>query len=216
MQKLRLTFNKPTVKPFVEGDEAVGFRIGIKDGAVQFLPVSDLDSDDVLPISFRSRGGAEATIEGDDISEIVEALDNPHSPFFTLTRVKGGWLEATPWTKSTPPPKFEPHVRLWFPRDQQPKRAAAETSFAEFAKMVTDAQKTIEKFSKVRKAGRPPREVAEAKAIIDQFRNLVSQVQPKKPIIDQIANDPEPEARSFSPNRRRASQGRRSHLSMHH
>lgn len=178
----RLTFNKPTIERYFAGEDATGVRVKIEDGVVQFLPVADKKGADVLPIELRTRGGAEAMVEGTMADDLQQALNNPDGPFFTLSRIKGGWLAAKPWPKDSAPPKFEPHVRSWAPKLVAAASASPSLradSLSAFVDLVRAAEKTVNDFAASKRPGRPPREVLEAKQALDDFRALAAHYTPQ-------------------------------------
>lgn len=185
LKSLRLTFNKPTVGHYFKGEEATGVRVKIEDGVVQFLPVNQTGGKDFLPVEVRERGGAIAIVEGTRAAELAEALHNSAGPFFTLERVKGGWLQATPYPKNSAPAKFEPHVRVWVPKEETAQvvrsvapSVAPATNLPALLQMVRNAQATVAAFQSSKKPGRPPREVLEARQHLEDFRRLAAEIAP--------------------------------------
>lgn len=123
----KMTFNKPAVKMFFLGEDAVGIRIKVEGNAVFFKPVHKIESDepDVVEITDKRRGGAEATIEGSQAGHLLSLLTNPlGNPYYILQRRTGGWMEAVPHAgKGYAPERWEAHIRVW-PRETIPAQAA--------------------------------------------------------------------------------------------
>ena len=115
--RFKLTFNKPAVRQFLEGDDK-GLRIRVDNGVVMFKTSKAADLADAAPLDQRTRGGFEATVEGESAASILENLNNPAGPFFVLKRREGGWVAAEPYKGDDAPPKFEPHVRVWTAREK--------------------------------------------------------------------------------------------------
>jgi hypothetical protein len=186
---MRITFNKPATEQFFRAEEAEGVRVQIDNGKVQFLPVSgsDTQADDVLPVVPRSRGGAEAKIEGSMADALATAMRNEHGVFFVLERLKGGWLAPRPHPNAEPPPKFVPHIRIWSGVDEEveaPKvqrhatEAAPNPEIVVALEKVRGARDLIDRYSGERRPGRPPREVLEARATLAAFEGVAAEVLP--------------------------------------
>lgn len=199
MKILRLTFNKPTIDHFFAGDEAKAVRVKIEDGAAYFLPVAEA-TPETLPVEYRTRGGAEATVEGKMLRELARALQNPVGPFFTLQRVKGGWLKAVQFTKVDQetgevkaPQKFDPHIRVWVPKDEPAVRTttdvAVAASFGDYLGMVRQAQTLVAKYERRPQSGTEPADVAEARENLDEFRKLADVVNADRLDLLQQAQD---------------------------
>lgn len=177
MTSLRLTFNKPTVVHHMLGDIR-GVKVAIENGAVQFLPVSDIDDNDVLPLQFRTRGGAEVIVEGKRVGELKAALEH-QTPFATLERTTGGWLKASPWDSEEDPPKFSTHIRVWAPKAERKttkpkiKKAVGKTKIEhintgpiDLTAMVNEAKALLD--GHVPHRGRPSREISQARQLINE------------------------------------------------
>jgi hypothetical protein len=122
----KMTFNKPAVKMFFLGEDAVGIRIKVEGNAVFFKPVHKIggDDSDVVEITDKRRGGAEATIEGSQAGHLLSLLTNPlGNPYYILQRRTGGWMEAVPHAgKGYAPERWEAHIRIW-PRETIPAQS---------------------------------------------------------------------------------------------
>lgn len=128
--RFKLTFNKPAVRQFLEGDDK-GLRIRVENGVVMFKTSKTANAADAAPLDQRTRGGFEAVIEGEAAASILANLHNPAGPFFVLKRSEGGWAAAEPYDGADAPPKFEPHVRVWTAREktaEKPVKKKAKTS----------------------------------------------------------------------------------------
>ena len=115
--RFKLTFNKPAVRQFLEGDDK-GLRMRVDNGVVMFKTSKDANLADAAPLDQRTRGGFEAVVEGESAADILANLQNPAGPFFVLKRREGGWVAAEPYDGADAPPKFEPHVRVWTAREK--------------------------------------------------------------------------------------------------
>lgn len=114
----KITFNKPAVKMFFTGEDAAGIQIRREsDDKIMFRPVGTIGPTDrdVVPVSAKQRGGAEAVIDGSQSGALLKLLTNPlGNPYFILKRRAGGWMEAVPHSGSKfTPERFEPHIRIW-------------------------------------------------------------------------------------------------------
>lgn len=126
--RFKLTFNKPAVRQFLEGDDK-GLRIRVDNGVVMFKTAKSVVAD-AAPLDQRTRGGIEATVEGESAASILEHLNNPAGPFYVLKRREGGWVAAEPYNGAEAPPKFEAHVRVWTAREktaEKPVKKKAKT-----------------------------------------------------------------------------------------
>lgn len=162
-----ITLNKPAHHSFFREERARGMRVKITPNkTVQFQPVQDTKDDDVIPLDSRSRGGLGGNVEGFMAAELQKHLINPHgNPFFTIKRVRDGWYALKP--ASSQPSRFTPHLRIWS------KDGAASTTrpldHSRILEEVREAKAIIhdhenQRNNKTTKAGRPPREVTEARA----------------------------------------------------
>lgn len=114
--RFKLTFNKPAVRQFLEGDDK-GLRIRVDNGVVMFKTSKSVVAD-AAPLEQRTRGGIEAIVEGESAASVLENLNNPAGPFYVLKRRENGWVAAEPYGGADAPPKFEPHVRVWTAREK--------------------------------------------------------------------------------------------------
>ncbi|RYF07963.1 MAG: hypothetical protein EOO77_25455 [Oxalobacteraceae bacterium] len=116
----KMTFNKPSVKMFFQGEDAIGIKVKLEGHKVFFRPVSEIgpDENDVVPITLNKRGGAEAVAEGSQSGNLLQLLTNPLGyPYYLLKRTTGGWMEAIPHTGPRfAPERWEAHLRVW-PRE---------------------------------------------------------------------------------------------------
>lgn len=127
--RFKLTFNKPAVRQFLEGDDK-GLRMRVDNGVVMFKTSKAANLPDAAPLDQRTRGGFEAVVEGESAADILANLQNPAGPFFVLKRREGGWVAAEPYDGTDAPPKFEPHVRVWTAREktaEKPVKKKAKT-----------------------------------------------------------------------------------------
>jgi hypothetical protein len=183
MPTFKLTFNKPAVRQFIEGEETGGLRIKLDNGVVQFMP-STTSGPDTTPLTQRTRGGYEAIIEGDSADSVLEALHNPNGPFFVLKRVSKDWVAAEPYNGKDAPPKFEPHVRVWAPglpkavaKIKKPRatKAVARTNDPIIVQQPSDPMDRVhwayEMLSEAARPGRPSKELVEARAIRASFED---------------------------------------------
>jgi hypothetical protein len=193
----KLTFNRPAVRQFIEGNDNYGLRIRTTDdGKVQFLPSTSAE-EDTANLSPRTRGGYESIVEGTGADEILKLLKNPHGPFFVLKRVSDGWVQAEPYTGRDAPPKFEPHVRVW--HANQPKSGKAAPARIKASKPKATATTTAapidiaervrwayEKLGGEKRPGRPSREVNEAREIKRSFEQAVSEFMTGLPLQNDV------------------------------
>ena len=199
-QVYRLTFNKPSSRAFFEG--MTGVRVALEGRTVKFKPVTTFrQHSDAVAIALSERGdrgGYEAEIEGNKGAELLKALQRlstPRQPFFLLRKEPDGWLALNHYAKDNNPPKFEPHVRFWPPRDEETPRQRRARLRREmksqqaatvmpkdpalaFSKKILEAHKVLSQYHSARRIGRPPREVVEAQTIMDAFSTLVRKVRP--------------------------------------
>lgn len=182
MSPFSLTFNRPAVHSFFEGEDADGLKVSIQESGVVFTPVQGSRDPDVIPLEERKRGGIKATVEGKMAKQLALALENPHGPYFTLRRMRGGSVGAVPYESTEAPSKFSPHMRTWFAHsadaDTPPAVMPSMTDFPQFLEAVRNAKRVVDENSKVRRAGRPSKEVAEAKRLLAQFRELALEISP--------------------------------------
>ncbi|RYD66145.1 MAG: hypothetical protein EOP83_05770 [Verrucomicrobiaceae bacterium] len=124
----KMTFNKPAVKMFFLGEDAVGIRIKVEGNSVFFKPVHTIQfaEPDVVEITDKRRGGAEALIEGSQANHLLSLLTNPlGNPYYILQRRHDGWMEAVPHAgKGYAPERWEAHIRIW-PRETIAVQTAA-------------------------------------------------------------------------------------------
>jgi hypothetical protein len=187
----KLTFNKPSVKMFFAGEDAVGIQIKVEGTKVFFKPIHRIEPDqlDVVPITERDRGGAQATIEGSRANELLNLLTNPlGNPYYLLKRTSGGWMEATPHSgPKYSPERWEAHIRVW-PRDTAAAISVDDDRFnADPAPaypvlpVEEQARETLQKLEeKVRNVTRAPahRQFAamhEARGLIDRYLALFAE-----------------------------------------
>lgn len=125
--RFKLSFNKPATQHYFEGQDCEGIKVEIVNGKARFKPVAQYSGPAIVGITGRARGGVETRlIEGSETDNLFKALTNPLGyPFFMLTRVGDGWIEATPWdgpkkiSSDQPkdikavPDRFTPHLRVW-------------------------------------------------------------------------------------------------------
>ena len=132
----KITFNKPAVKMFFAGEDAVGVQYKVEDGKILFKPVHKIQGRerDVFPVSEKRRGGAEAFIEGSNAGTLLNLLTNPfENDYFILKRRSGGWMEAEPYVhpdekpkdEKVAPERWEAHIRVWKRGMEAFARAAA-------------------------------------------------------------------------------------------
>jgi hypothetical protein len=188
----KITFNKPSVKMFFAGEDAAGIQIKVEGTKVFFKPVHKIEPDqlDVVPITEKTRGGAQATIEGSRANELLNLLTNPlGNPYYLLKRTSGGWMEATPHSgPKYSPERWEAHIRVW-PRDTAAAISVDDDRFnadpAPNAYPVLpveeQARETLQKLEeKVRNVTRAPahRQFAamhEARGLIDRYLTLFAE-----------------------------------------
>lgn len=181
---LRLTFNKPMVARYFDGEDSVAMRVKIDDGVAMFLPVQDTKGKDVLLLQTRKRGGAEAVVEGAMGEDLQAALTSEIGPFFTLQRRQGGWLAAVPWPREAAPPKPEPHVRAWNAEDGSASSQPVIENLPDLVNLVRASKKIVDEFTSARRPGRPPTEVLEAREHLAMFQQLVDEVMPARSAVD--------------------------------
>lgn len=192
--KFKLTFNKPAVRQFLEGDDK-GLRIRAENGVVMFRTSKLATDEDATALDQRTRGGFEATVEGERASEILASLKNPAGPFFVLKRKTDGWVAAEPYKGSDAPPKFEPHVRVWNSREKvvvekaapkkrtkserRTKSSAAPLSSSD-APYLDTVRAAYARLSEVARPGRPSNEERqsrmEAREIVSSFETTAKEL----------------------------------------
>lgn len=185
----KMTFNKPAFSNFMAGEDADGLKVNISNGSVQFLPVSKSNDPDVIPLNYRpKRGGGESIVEGSKAAELFAALKKMGSvsPFFTLTRLKGGWIGLEPYNAEAAPTRFTPHLRLWVPSEVPASVAPARTVITQpknapsvFSMTLGDIlflQKQVSEYEADRRPGRPPGYILSAKHHLDDFHKAVAPI----------------------------------------
>ena len=194
LNALRLTFNRPAVSQYIDdGDNEIkGLKVRIENGVAQFLPVVDISGGDVVDLKYRTRGGAEAVIEGAMVADLTRSFRNDDGPFFVLTRQKGSdWLSAKPHPSAEAPTKATAQLRVWneeHGRMTQPVTPKAKTNKAKprvVAKtdaQVFDLSAIIERIraardlsqqhAAARRPGRPSREIVAARNALAAFEDL--------------------------------------------
>ena len=181
MDPFRITFNLPAVRKHFTPDEDSGLEIRLVGGSVFVRAQADLDGDAVVAFSTRGRGGAEATIEGNRAEDLFVALTSRamFGPYFVLQSTDDGWLQLTPHQSTGAPPKFVPHMRLWPPRSI-PRPILANDDVVDFETLrnvLCRAQRVSGRWeTKHRRGGRRPKEVTEAKRLLNDFSNLSSEI----------------------------------------
>jgi hypothetical protein len=175
-----ITLNKPAHHSFFQEERARGMRVKITPNkTVQFQPVQDTKDDDIIPLDYRSRGGLGGTIEGSMAEELHKYLTNPHgNPFFTIKRVRDGWYALKP--ASGQPSRFTPHLRIW---SKDNTVSARPLDHSRILEEVREAKAIIhdhesQRNSKATKAGRPPREVTDARAKLQAVAEAAREVLP--------------------------------------
>jgi hypothetical protein len=175
-----ITLNKPAHHSFFREERARGMRIKITPNkTVQFQPVLDTKDDDVIPLDSRSRGGLGGTVEGLMADELHKYLTNPNgNPFFTIKRARDGWYALKP--APSQPSRFTPHLRIWSKDNPASTRPLDHSRILE---EVREAKAIIhdhenQRNTKATKAGRPPREVTDARAKLQAVAEAAREVLP--------------------------------------
>lgn len=184
--QFKLSFNKPAYEMFFAGEAAAGVRIRITpEGAVHFHPAEEAEGDDIVPIQDRSRGGIEAVVDGTLTDLIVKHMRNPHgNPFFMISRVPGGWMEAKPYDGAGDPPRFKPQLRVWTRSEPNPNEVFANTKEGgqsgsdgpSFMEDIRAAKAAIDEYSRLKKVGRPPVEISLARRKIRAFEIFAQEI----------------------------------------
>jgi len=192
----RLTFNKPSGRAFLEG--MGGVRVAIEPRSVRLLPVPKVrPHPDAIAFAIGERGdrgGYEAVVQGNrsaDLLRVLQRLSTPRQPFFLLRKAPDGWLSLEHFAQDRNPPKFEPHMRFWPAKeDETPRqRRARETKenpaavieknpALAYSSHILAAHRVLRSYHNSRRIGRPPRDVIEAQAVMEDFSTLVTQVRP--------------------------------------
>lgn len=176
----KITFNKPAFRTFFQGDGVTGIRVRIIDNRVLFRPVLTPTGEDIVPIAERTRGGVEITINGDQADHVLRLLQPKiETPFYLLRRTEKNWIEVVKYTgKGHEPPKYEPHARIWL-KDMRCEAPCAEAADFDFhMNEVRKAKNIVDKYVEERRTGRPPREVIEAKMLLNTFAETAREVLP--------------------------------------
>ena len=180
----RLTFNKPTIAHyFGHGENACSVRVKIENGSAFFMPITGPapTTRDILPITLRVRGGGESFVEGSRAAELKNALTNDVSNYFTFQRQPNGWLMAKPWTGAQAPNRAIPHVRGWMPSVEagavSKPVSIDHDAFESMVAFLREARKLLVVYDgKERRAGRPPKEIAQARETIALFEAVVKEI----------------------------------------
>jgi hypothetical protein len=178
----KLTVNRPATQAFwAEGATAILIRLD--DKAVAFRPSAQLESpNDGVRGTARPRGGLEFVINGLKAADLLKTLEDmsAHSrPYFRLRPLADGWLIPEHYDLDGNPLRTEPHLRLWPPhRDiPLPTRPSQHTALA-YSDVVRHASELVSAWQHARRPGRMPRDVEEARVVLDDFVALVRQIRP--------------------------------------
>lgn len=180
--QFKLSFNKPAYEMFFAGEAAAGVQIRVTpEGAVHFHPSPDQEGEDVVPIQDRSRGGIEAVVDGPLTELILKHMRNPHgNPFFMISRVPGGWMEAKPYDGVGDPPRFKPQLRVWTRSEPNPNEVFAKEGSSpdmpSFMDEIRAAKAAIEEYAQLKKVGRPPVEISVARRKIRAFEIFAQEI----------------------------------------
>lgn len=184
----RLTFNLPAQKYFFSGEEVSGLRIKIENQVVTFRAAVEPRGPDSVGFVARPRGGYECQIDGDMAEELLSILMKDASisePFFILNRNKTGWINIQHFVgNGLPPPKFDPHMRLWIPREKSQKMPQhiendeITAILGPFVSLVRCSKQLVDNYEKERRIGRPPKEIIEARDVVLAFENLINEIKP--------------------------------------
>lgn len=176
----KITFNKPAFRTFFQGDGVAGIRVRIVDERVLFRPVLTPTGEDIVPVAERTRGGVEITINGDQANHVLRLLQPKiENPFYLLRRTEKNWIEVIKYNgKGHEPPKYEPHARIWL-KDMRCDAPCSEVVDFDFhMNEVRKAKGIVDKYTEERRTGRPPREVIEAKMLLNAFAETAREVLP--------------------------------------
>jgi hypothetical protein len=178
----KLTVNRPATQAFwVEG--MTGMIVRMNDIGVAFQPSAEIDpTKDFVPGKDRPRGGLEFMVAGRKGADLLKALEDmsaPSRPYFRLRRLADGWLIPEHYDFDGDPPRTEPHLRLWLPhRDVSLPAPLPEHSALAYADVVRHASEVVAAWQRARRPGRMPRDVEDARAVLDDFVTLVRQIRP--------------------------------------
>jgi hypothetical protein len=207
----RLTFNQPAEKRYLFA-EIGGIRLKIDAGQISFRPISSAKGTDVIPIASRSRGGRSADIaaEGTSAKALMKTFCRngftPDQPFFVLRDGPKGWVTMEHFPSDQPPPKAQPHLRIYPLMGDPAEAKKKETQEMAFdaknwrmaRRTVLKAVQIIQEYQAFRKPGSAPRIVQQAEGIMRSFTDLVGEVaratkmgtakrSPKRPLSRKVA-----------------------------
>jgi hypothetical protein len=178
----KLTVNRPATQAFwAEGATAMIIRQD--DKMVTFRPTAQIEaSNGRVPGTVRPRGGLEFVIDGSKAADLLKTLDDmsaPSRPYFRLRPMADGWLIPEHYNLDGNPLRTDPHMRLWVPnRDVPlPARPPQHTALA-YSDVVRHASELVSAWQHARRVGRMPRDVEEARMVLDDFVALVGQIRP--------------------------------------
>jgi hypothetical protein len=177
-----LTVNRPASQAFW-ADGMTGMVIRHDNKTVAFRPSGQNQSaKEWVPGKARPRGGMEFVVDGSSASDLLKTLEDmsaPARPYFRLRRLADGWLIPEHYNQDGDPPRTEPHLRLWLPHREVPlPTPLPQHSALGYADVIRHASELVSAWQGARRAGRMPRDVEEARAILDDFVALVRLVRP--------------------------------------
>lgn len=187
----RLTFNFPALRHYFDNPDKSGVSVKI-DGDTVFIKPAWHTGSNALELVQRGTQGRQIILEGDLADQMTEVLlssgDTSTHPFFVIKPAKGGWLRLEHHTEDEAP-KLVPHVRLWMPKIVEPglpRMMVASNVPPDIQPMLTDfvvhisaCQEKVRTFESKKRAGRPPRDVLDAKFVLTNFVRLANGIPPE-------------------------------------
>jgi hypothetical protein len=178
--EFKITFNRTAVRSFFEGEEAVGIRLRIRDGEVEFRPVDNLDGEDSAPLALRDRGGIAAIINGSEALDLLKCLKvTDGRPYFLLSKRKDGWITFQPYRlANNEPSRLVSYARIWLKNDVVIDHAMPIMNEADYKEDVRKAKTVLDAYHKKGRIGRPSEEVIRAQETLDDFRKFAFEIIP--------------------------------------
>jgi hypothetical protein len=195
----KLTFNLPAKNKYFDEDQMLGIAISFKDGVPQFraaLPNADPEGD-IFTVQARPRGGYQTFVTGELAASLYAYLTEKATvarPFFVMKKMDGGWATVQHFDRDGAPPKFEPHMRLWFEKERSelgvrpPINDEIAEQLGAFATMMRAARDVVALYDAERRIGRPPAEVMESRQVLDAFAALSQEIIPTTAVGDSLNN----------------------------
>jgi hypothetical protein len=199
---LRLTFNLPALRNYFANPVKSCVSVKIDGCYTVFIkPVLHTGGLNTFELVRRGEHGRQILLEGDLANQMTEAFfasgDIATHPFFVIKPDKDGWLRLEHHTQEEAP-KLVPHVRLWMSKIEivEPRLRIASNDPTDIQSMLTDfvvyvseCRERVRVFETQRRAGRPPRNIMEAKFVITSFVSMARSISVPAQLLRGALND---------------------------